>query len=423
MGFFSEESITRSERGEVLCTEHFLDVRLAERIEEQESGTCFSCGRDDDEQRVPMWKLLEECRRIIEHHFESPPARGTVTFDTRMVVNHAFHRYVFDGSSEFRILKWLTEKLGNYRWCDRGDRIDQLSPLAGWNTFRDVVEHTSRAAFLHQNSRPLPNGHVASDFVDRFLDIIRRNTLIADLPADREVFRGRLVSESEADALIDTSAFGNEIPDWLREKYLSASKLGAAPAGMAGVSRYSPAGVSMFYASPRPSTAMAEIAAHDYTRDYAIMGKFLTVRKLSLLDLTNLESKLPSVADTDRSLARQEVLFLLDFVQDITQPIKPDGREHIGYAATQLIAELIRFAKSPQVDGIALPSAQDNGATTWVFFKGSEAASDITPSGEYEDEVAFKLDPSNDWHLRRVHRRLPSDEVFSPLQSWSTLDE
>jgi hypothetical protein len=412
MGFFNDEAILRAERDEVLCTTHFVDAGLADQLAESEQGKCFACGSDDDVARIPMWQLLGECRRIIEHHFEPQSDAGQRTYRTSAVVQNVLGRGVFDDSSELRISLWLGEELGNHHWRDRDDNFDHFSPNAGWTAFRDVVEHTSRAAFLHRNSRSVSQGKAALDFVDRFLAIVRDHVPLTELEIDAEVYRGRLVSEQTAEILLDPSTMINGIPDWLRKDYLSASSLGAAPAHKASVSRYSPAGISMFYASPKPETAMAEIAAHDYTRDYAIIGEFRTVRKLKLLDFIHLESRVPSVADIDRSLERKELAFLLDFVRDVTRPIKPDGREHIGYAATQLIAELIRFAPSLHVDGMALPSAQAGGRPTWVFFMGIDAASNTAASGSYDETVAFVLDPAKDWHLRKVARKLPSKELL-----------
>jgi hypothetical protein len=420
MGFFDDEAILRAERDNVLCTSHFADTGLADQLLASERGKCFACGSDDEVARIPMWQLLAECQRIIEHHFEPQTDADSHTYRTSAVVQNVFGREVFDDSSELRISLWLSEELEGSHWRDRDDHFNHFSPNAGWTAFREVVEHTSRAAFLHRNSSSVLQGNEALDFVDRFLTIVRDRVPSSELEIETKVYRGRLVSDQTAHVLSEPSAMINGLPSWLQKEYLSASSLGAAPAHKASVSRYSPAGIPMFYASPKPETAMAEIAAHDYTRDYAIIGEFRTVRRLKLLNFIQLDSLVPSVADVERSSERKELKFLLDFVRDVTRPIKPDGREHIDYAATQLIAELIRFAPSLQVHGMALPSAQAGRQPTWVFFMGAEAASNVATSGNYDEEVAFALDPAEDWHLRKVTRELPSAEMvrgfsYTPL--------
>jgi hypothetical protein len=67
------------------------------------------------------------------------------------------------------------------------------------------------------------------------------------------------------------------------------------PSAKAMANRMSPAGITMFYASGDPQTAIAEIAGHGLG-DYALVGAFRGVKRLRLLDLTR-RPTLPSYFD------------------------------------------------------------------------------------------------------------------------------
>ena len=144
----------------------------------------------------------------------------------------------------------------------------------------------------------------------------------------------------------------------------------ASAAGEGAANRMSPAGIPMFYASADPQTAIAEIAGHG-PQPYALVGAFRSTTRLRLLDLTRTPA-VPSYFDEARHAELGLARFLGLFVRSITQPVIPDGRQHIEYTPTQVLTEYFRWMPENRIDGIALPSAQ-TGEKTYVLYFDSEA--------------------------------------------------
>ena len=130
------------------------------------------------------------------------------------------------------------------------------------------------------------------------------------------------------------------------------------------------------YASADPQTAIAEIAGHG-VEPFAITGQFDSVRTLFILDLTKRPdlSKAGSLFDSSCWDRLRMIMFFDGFVEHITRPVIPDGRQHIEYTPTQVVTEYLRWTSPHPLDGIALPSAQ-TGEKTYVFFCGTEGIVD-----------------------------------------------
>jgi RES domain len=122
-----------------------------------------------------------------------------------------------------------------------------------------------------------------------------------------------------------------------------------------------------------PSPGIAEIAGHG-PQPYALMGAFRSTRQLRLLDLTR-PPEFPSYFDEAKHEELGLARFLRSFVDSITQPVIPDGRQHIEYTPTQVLTEYLRWMPENPIDGIALPSAQ-TGEKTYVLFFDSSAFAD-----------------------------------------------
>ena len=133
-----------------------------------------------------------------------------------------------------------------------------------------------------------------------------------------------------------------------------AGKLGAPPLVKAAANRMSPAGIPMFYGSSDVDTAVAEIGTHS-DKTHAIVGRFEPARELKVVDLTNLPER-PSIFGGDADLYHQ-VVFLQQFIKDVTLPVILDGREHIDYVPTQVFTEYLRYSFPAPIDGIVFPSA------------------------------------------------------------------
>ncbi|WP_166351030.1 RES family NAD+ phosphorylase [Phytoactinopolyspora limicola] len=203
----------------------------------------------------------------------------------------------------------------------------------------------------------------------------------------------------------------------------TVKELRPAPSRKASANRMSPAGISMFYASADPQTAIAEIAGHG-PEPYAMIGRFLNTRPLRLLDLTRAPA-MPGYFDVQRHGELRMAIFRRSFVAAITRPVIPDGRQHIEYTPTQVITEYLRLVPETIIDGIALPSAQTDEKTYVLFFNGEDcaAAEELNLDGTRplspqlasigsDEPPTFTLahDDVQVWRVRRAYE----GELFEP---------
>ncbi len=175
----------------------------------------------------------------------------------------------------------------------------------------------------------------------------------------------------------------------------------------------------MFYASAAPETAIKEIAAHGLY-NYARIGTFKNQRPLKVLDLTSVPRR-PSPFDMENRSKDGLLEFFRDFGRNVTQPVIPDGREHIDYVPTQVVTEFFRWAPEQELDGIKLKSAQDGEDTFVLFFSEEDVADEgrsqkTSPHIELDDPPTFTLDPRT-VKTYEVKRRLDVSDWESGLSS------
>lgn len=246
--------------------------------------------------------------------------------------------------------------------------------LYGWEEFTNVVKYVSRYVFLNRNdssseyrgSEEIP----PSDFLYTFGEVLSRCNLLSDLATGTPLYRLRTHSKNET--------------------LNSAAELGAPPNTVAVISnRMSAAGIAAFYGAFKVETAIAETCSAVTEPTSATVGHFKTIRNLCVADFTKLP-EIPSVFVPNSHLMRHSVLFLRDFLRDFTAPIEKDGREHIEYVPTQIVAEYLRFIyRAPDgrpIDGIIYESSRNEGSKACVLFIGPEGTCD--PGQEVKSTIA-----------------------------------
>jgi hypothetical protein len=165
-------------------------------------------------------------------------------------------------------------------------------------------------------------------------------------------------------------------------RLLTAAELGTPSRGSARFSnRMSPAGIPMFYGAFDEQTAIAETYDASQGNQVVItVAEFVTARDFPVLDLTKLP-QIPSLFDSDRRDTRPGLIFLNDFISDLSAPIEKNGREHIEYVPTQVVTEFFRHCyKHPThgaVRGILYKSAQRTGGDCCVLFFESDHCCDM----------------------------------------------
>jgi hypothetical protein len=145
-------------------------------------------------------------------------------------------------------------------------------------------------------------------------------------------------------------------------------ELGPPPSAIAPGLRMNSRGISVFYGTNLPVTALAEVRPPVGSR--VVVGKFSLLRPLRLLDLTVLRDIYVTGSDFDPEFIgkRKHAMFLEHLSHRITLPIMPDD-EAIEYLPTQVIADYLASMEAPSIDGIIYPSAQaSSGQLNIVLF-------------------------------------------------------
>jgi hypothetical protein len=307
------------------------------------------------------------------------------TYDTWDLV-----RDVLPPSDREGVLDTIIDSFGPNTWCERNpyslSDFDQYR--YGWEEFCDTVKHKLRYFFNDVDS---PDGGSESIPVHKMLeglgDLIDQYSLVITLPIDTLFFRIRVHNRNET--CDNWESLGSPSP----EKCVS--------------NRMSAAGISVFYAALDVRTAKAETVANLKDSDKKILtgAMWKNTQPIRTLDFT----KLPEIPDfyaPHDPYERERLMFLHHFVENITQPVTHDGREHIDYVPTQILTEFFRYRfhteGNAQLDAIVYPSAQRKHGKSIVIFASHD---DLNPQSEIGQQVDGPMLVLDSASIRRLRRR------------------
>jgi len=228
---------------------------------------------------------------------------------------------------------------------------DQLSD--DWDYFSEIVKYEMRYIFFRSEER-----REYSDFIDYPYEILD--------------WISKLVTEFDLIKVVKTGTEFFRVR-FSNTKFTKVSELAPPTREKASMfNRMSVAGIPIFYGSTDRDTALGEV--YDKSKIHnsiASIGRFKTIKDLSILDLTDLPS-IPSMFDRDKREFRHAIIFLHRFVREVAKPIKKDKEFHINYVPTQVFAEYIRylfkFKDKLGLDGILYPSSRsDTGYNVALF--------------------------------------------------------
>lgn len=373
-----------------LCLDHVTDQALAHRLQILDPTGCRACGRDD-RPVVLIDDIAALVKEVIDDFYddaEESMGHGFSYDDTAVVVSEICEHALTEPIAEITtkdLAAAIDAAGGSGQWLS-GRQQDYLEWR--WDLYCHNVKHTNRYVFptagAGNSIHPAPGEAIEllqqiMTYVDGPLSLVRR------FESNLSVFRGRLAESAT-------------------EFKHTAEALGPPPSTRAAANRMSPAGVSLFYGSEDPQAAIAEIAGHG-PQPLAVVGEFRSTRALSILDLTSKPPPPGSLFDPEKRHAITMWGFLQTFIQKVTRPVIPDGREHVEYAPTQVLTEYIRWMCRNQVDGIALPSGPGRGKKTYVLFIGPEAVTDAP--GEAEHWLTLAPDAVTVYDVKRTYEGLP----------------
>jgi RES domain-containing protein len=225
-----------------------------------------------------------------------------------------------------------------------------------WSYFEDTVKHRTRFNFAsldgdeYMGSQDIPPRYMLETLGDLLQPVV--TTLAVHTSVYR--VRSRTVRKTWE-------------PD--------AQQMGAPNPEIATAGRMNPAGIPYLYTAFDFNTAVHEARAESRTTSTVFVGRFETTQPLVLVDFTA-SFDMPSLFDLNRQRERENILFFYRFVEQISQPVRPDDRVHLSYIPTQVVceylAQVFQTNEGKQLDGIIFPSSLFKGGKNLVVFPSKE---------------------------------------------------
>jgi hypothetical protein len=352
--------------GDQVCASHVHEAFLQSTATASASGQCVVCGSSD--RTIELDALMDvvvaglranRSRAIDELYFdrESPSGYASAsvvdTFDA--VMND------LAGDVDDELAELIAQRLEPDDWFDPGDLWLLGSELlsSSWREFSDWIKDNP-IDVSSVAAAPLPehwygeqaDGIPPSRLLARLIELIDNAGLLIDRPIE-PWHRVTYVGEGE-------------VP--------SAKRLGSPPLEFATQpNRFSPVGVSAFYATVDPATAIAETPVDPTSRP--VLSAWLPSRPLRVVDLTLLPP-IPSYWDVERTTERHWLTFLKGFSADVSVPISPDDRIR-DYRPTQAVSHAIR--EWGEADGIVFASSKSGEPNCVLFVDNDHCVDELPP--------------------------------------------
>lgn len=355
------------------CPECFEDTNIREFIREIASQhECSYCGKSSTDEAIAadMNEVMELIMSGIRLEWGDPNDEG-MRWETQEggwvdeVLDSDDLLLTIGFSTRNDKLYWeIYTSIQDRVWCQRNlyGLLPQQELISSWKYFCKVVTHKTRFVFykVTPDSTRLHGGQESVTphlILDTLGKLVKEMHLITTFAPGTEFFRARVHTENE-----ECSTIG---------------KLGPPPVSRARFSnRMSPAGIPMFYGSIDKLTAVKEVSYDVRLPAVATVGTFVTLKEIKVLDLTEVPPE-PGIFDRAKHGIRPAHIFLNAFVDDLTKPVKKDGREHVEYVPSQVVTEYFRhiFRDDDEVPihGILYPSAVNDGGKSCVLFFGPVA--------------------------------------------------
>lgn len=379
MGRAKSEMMEAEERGwnapdTHVCADCVVDEFLKSLIKNSsDQDTCDYCGRASDQAiAAPTEVIMEAVAGAVYYYFNDPTSAGvpwdggapafepTDTGDVLMSIGLYCHDDLFS-DIEGAFINWSWVRSAGGHWSSSHPH-EQLS--GSWERFVHAVKHETRYFFTSLKSEE-PGEYSPAGLLEKIGELVDQLSLISHLPVGMLLYRVRERSNDESWENI-------------------AKEMGPPPRDRARAGRMNPAGISYLYLAQELETALAEVLSGPPCG--AAYAEFLVRRELNVIDLCQIH--LPSVFDSDLRDVREGLLFITDFVEAISEPVRKDGREHVDYAPSQVVSEffakVFRSKLGEEIHGIVYPSAVRPGGRNVVLFPPGE-----TRDG-FDSLVAYK---------------------------------
>jgi len=320
---------------EYVCTLCFKGIPSLEKfIEEKKiSGKCQH-HQSSEHPAVPLKDLVARMLESIKERFE--PCTGKKTWPIEDIL---IRSPLFIPEADFT--KYIVNAIPEKHWRLKcGLPLDKNSDALSF--YYDCFKYYAKKHCPDFLDDTKIFGNVTyGDLIESISKIIKKQKMVVPLKCNTSLCRTRIDAENH---------------------YQKVEDLCPPPKNKAKANRMSHAGIPMFYCAKDEKTALLETIDSDSISHKATIATFENTKDLTIIDFTK---KLPQRDFFSEESDKEAVLFLEDFLKDMSKPIEKDGREHIEYAPTQRLVKALRGKF--EIDGIAYRSSR-NGKKCYVFF-------------------------------------------------------
>lgn len=305
---------------------------------------------------VEVSSILGAICQGIQYRFNDAPNAG-VPYDKELPYESWSSYDVLDATLGYEGVTWpdelfedVTYALHDRCWVEapEGDFLGSYAHQRyrwSWAAFVSAVKHQSRFHFHVDKAE--------DDYGERPIS-----------PAEMLGFLGHVFEYNEMVKIISPE---DELLRVRKGSWpLVAAEAGPPPCTKATAGRMNPAGIPYLYLAFDERTALAEaraVVAEDVT-----ISQWQPSRELRVLDLTHQPHCMSIFEDYDP--ARDHVIFLRHFVEDICKPVGKDDVPEIEYVPTQLVCEYLAqvfLTAGRPLDGLIYPSALNAGKNLVLF--------------------------------------------------------
>jgi len=388
MGFAKQRLIELEERGfgevpdKYVCVNCFANQGIKNFIKKNAvSHICSYCGREDKINPIAasledvIGLLVRSIRRLYDDPanflpWDSEDKRYVgITYSLDDVLQDmGLELALHDKTMSDQLYNDLTTHIYCNLWAERGVLSKSEAYQAGWTRFTKQVKHYSRYTFALIKYKLDPhdacNVPLPSQILPLILELINKSQLRRVMKKKEVIYRARIVSKGE-----EVNNCAKDLGPPRNENALFSNRM-------------SPAGIPMFYGALDRDTALQEIRAVKYTGkdrgNFSLIkiAKFVLLKDITVVDFSRHQEYClfdENISDIELNIKA----FLNHFAREISKPIEKDGREHIEYVPTQIVAEYLKYkcrslnSKRKRIKGILYKSSRGPGVSCALFFRNN----------------------------------------------------
>lgn len=371
---------------EYICTECLGDpIARAIASSPKNNGICNFCGNDDKPRLVPAKALAKLVYTAVLERYEARPADEADRksgFSLEEMIGDALG--IKNDDIRRRLTVYVREHVlpDNMVFFASGLRYHRKALYFKNSTDESdfaVDEWNRRASSLKHHRRYFNDE--GKEFFSGLFDIALSSTkhtlfgdrkfAIREVPAGKNIYRARLIRDSETRTKINNEP---------------GTELGAPPLSKSSSFRMNPAGIPVFYGAQDIDTCISEIRPS--IGDEVAVGLFVTSQDLRLFDFSRFDTMVkktrPSILDHNYEELEKLHVLRKYINRLVAQPVRNGDPDYI---MTQAMAEYLRFEAEGGFDGLIFNSVQSSNGLNYVIFP----TRDCDNHGIVNQEPSFPL--------------------------------